>query len=77
MAKRQTLWGSAELTAGLEVSRATLQRWRGRPDFPKPIAELSIGSVWDAAEVRAWHKAHTSKAAFGGTKKAGRKDGRK
>lgn len=35
------------------VPRSTLARWR-RGSFPKPVKTLSVGEVWDLAEVRAW-----------------------
>lgn len=42
------------------TSRATLRRWRTRPDapFPKPMKKLRSGELWDAAEVRAWLEAN-------------------
>lgn len=67
------------------MTRQTLRNWRARPDFPKPIAELSIGPVWDPAAVKAWHRKAdlspgpktTTKAALGGKAAASRKGGRK
>jgi hypothetical protein len=51
------LWGSAELCEAFGVSRESLRKWKGKPGFPKPLADLAMGPVWDAAKVRAWHKA--------------------
>lgn len=51
------LWGSAELCEAFGVSRETLRKWKGKPGFPAPLATLAMGPVWDAAQVKAWHKA--------------------
>jgi prophage regulatory protein len=40
------------------VSRQRTYQITGRPDFPKPLAELKQGRVWPADEVDAWIRAH-------------------
>jgi prophage regulatory protein len=39
------------------VSRTRVQQLTARDDFPRPLAELAQGRVWDAAAVRAWAEA--------------------
>jgi hypothetical protein len=36
------------------VSSRTLAVWRGDPEFPAPVRELSIGPVWDRRHIVAW-----------------------
>lgn len=48
------LMGSAEIGTLFGISRQRVQQIIGRPDFPKPLADLAMGKVWDAADVRAW-----------------------
>lgn len=48
------LWGPAEILEQLEVSKATLTRWRERDDFPAPEQELHMGPLWRAVDVREW-----------------------
>jgi predicted DNA-binding transcriptional regulator AlpA len=37
------------------IPRSTLQRWRDRNEFPKPIKTVGRHTeLWDASEVRAW-----------------------
>lgn len=54
--KRPELWGPGEVCRAFGVSRMALKRWRMRQDFPKPVAELSIGPVWLASDVRKWRE---------------------
>lgn len=51
---RIALAGFAEVTEMLGVSKRSVQRYVARPDFPKPIAELAAGPVWDRPAVRHW-----------------------
>ncbi|SCL14116.1 hypothetical protein GA0074694_0625 [Micromonospora inyonensis] len=44
----------AEVAAHLGVSRQRAAILVDRPDFPAPIDTLSVGRIWDAAEVRAY-----------------------
>lgn len=37
------------------IPRSTLQRWRDRNEFPRPVKKVGKRvELWDAAEVRAW-----------------------
>lgn len=53
------LVGTAEIAARLGVKRATVVHdWRYRhPEFPEPVARLSIGMVWYWPDVARWAKA--------------------
>ena len=53
------LWGQAEILERFNVASPTLVRWIAGRDFPGPIAELRMGRVWDADEVREWHAGRT------------------
>ncbi|PWR09123.1 DNA-binding protein [Micromonospora sicca] len=44
----------AEIAAFLGVSRQRANTLAERADFPVPIAHLTVGRVWRAADVRAW-----------------------
>nr|WP_245719211.1 DNA-binding protein [Micromonospora rhizosphaerae] len=44
----------AEVAAFLGVSRQRANTLADRPDFPKPIAHLTVGRVWATADIRAW-----------------------
>jgi prophage regulatory protein len=48
------LMGPAEIAALFGVSRQRVTQLVARPDFPPPAADLSMGKVWQAADVRAW-----------------------
>lgn len=53
------LWGMTEVCENLGLSRARVHQFRRNvnnlyPDFPKPVAVLSCGPIWVAAEVKAW-----------------------
>lgn len=45
--------GTAEITEIHHIPRYQVFRLIDRGLFPKPIAELKCGSIWDAAEVKA------------------------
>lgn len=51
---RLALVGLAEITEMLHVSKRSAQRYVARPDFPKPIAQLAAGPVWEQSAIRAW-----------------------
>ena len=46
--------GAAEIGDLLGVSRQRVYQLVGRPDFPRPLAALAQGRVWDGAQVREW-----------------------
>ena len=49
------LMGTAEVAAHLGVSRQRVLQLRGgQPGFPHPVAVLTMGKVWDGADIRAW-----------------------
>jgi prophage regulatory protein len=49
------LMGAAEIGARLGgISRQRVQQIVSRPGFPKPLAVLSMGKVWDAEDVEKW-----------------------
>jgi len=54
LAVKLDLAGPAELTQMLDVSRTRFAQIIARSDFPKPVADLVMGKVWDLAEVRKW-----------------------
>jgi hypothetical protein len=75
MARRRALpelVGVHEAAELLAISRATLAdrrrptRYRSKPEFPEPVAELKCGPIWLRADVeayqRAWAKAESSHA---------------
>ena len=49
--------GAYEIRARLGgISRQRVYQLTSRADFPKPLAALSQGQVWDAADIEAWIK---------------------
>jgi len=56
------LMGAHEIRVRLGgISRQRTYQITGRRDFPKPVAVLEAGKVWDAADVEAWiadHRPH-------------------
>lgn len=44
----------AEIAEFLGISRQRANALADRPDFPQPIAYLSVGRVWASADIRAW-----------------------
>ena len=46
--------GAAEIAELLGISRQRTQQIVTKAGFPAPVAELAMGKVWDAADVRAW-----------------------
>lgn len=62
MVAPENLVGMAEISDRLGVSRSLPGMWRQRyPSFPKPIAELRAGAVFDFTEVRTWYEFHLTK----------------
>lgn len=51
--------GAHEIAERLNLSFPNVvHNWRSRhPDFPKPIAELTAGVLWDWNEIKAWLEA--------------------
>lgn len=52
------LYGTAEIAALLGVSRQRVLVLAKHPDFPAPLAVLSMGKIWCAADIRTWAKQH-------------------
>jgi predicted DNA-binding transcriptional regulator AlpA len=50
--------GAAEIAQRLGVSRQRVQQLVRRPDWPEPIAELTMGKVWRTSDVEAWIREH-------------------
>src|SRR5689334_20971597 len=47
--------GVFEIAQAAGVTPQAVSNWVARnSDFPKPLATLASGAVWDGAEVRAW-----------------------
>ena len=45
-----------DIAAAYSVPKPTVQNWMRRKDFPKPVAELKAGAVYDMEKVRAWRR---------------------
>lgn len=50
------LVGPAEIVKANKISPRTLANWRKHRTFPKPLAELAQGPVWERDAVRTWVK---------------------
>lgn len=48
------LVGTAEIAELLDVSRQRVHQLVTRPDFPKPIAKLAAGMIWERLDVQRW-----------------------
>lgn len=49
------LVGAAEIAELLDdISRQRVTQLTSRPDFPKPVAVLKMGKVWDIEDVQEW-----------------------
>jgi prophage regulatory protein len=48
------LFGMKELSRRLSVSRQRADKISRRQGFPKPLAELERGRIWDADDVDSW-----------------------
>lgn len=44
----------AEIAEFLGISRQRANTLADRPDFPAPLAHLTVGRVWATEDVRAW-----------------------
>ena len=56
------LVGLSEIATMLGISRQRVgQLVRDYDDFPRPVAELSSGRIWNTAAVEAWTKAHPAR----------------
>lgn len=53
------LVGAAEIASRLGVGKATVVHdWRRRhPEFPQPVAQLTMGLLWAWPDVEAWAQA--------------------
>ena len=49
------LGGLKEVADRLGISRSSVSARRKHPGFPKPLAELASGPVWDLAEIDHYH----------------------
>jgi predicted DNA-binding transcriptional regulator AlpA len=56
--RERRLAGFKEVTGLLGVSTRTATRYTSLPDFPKPVARLAMGPIWDADEVAEWGRRH-------------------
>jgi len=45
-----------DLAERFKVSRAAIQGWMRRPDFPKPVCEIRAGKVYDYGAVLLWRQ---------------------
>jgi chromosome partitioning protein len=51
--------GVSEIAEMAGTSKQAVVNWRERfPDFPKPVAELKSGPVWNFLKVQEWARAH-------------------
>lgn len=47
--------GTSEIAELASTSRSAVSNWVTRdPSFPKPIADLACGQIWDKKEIEAW-----------------------
>src|SRR2546421_10257254 len=57
MSASEDYLGLSEVAELLGASRQTVGNWRQRrADFPKPLAELKSGPIWNRAEIVVWAK---------------------
>ena len=57
------LVGAHEIRAMLGVSRQRVYQLAGKPDFPKPVAKLAQGKIWDLDDIEAWMVIYRSRKA--------------
>lgn len=58
MAKNIEIVGTAEIAEMFGVTKQVVTNWRVRyKDFPKPLATLSMGSIFSKKDVQGWGKA--------------------
>lgn len=58
---RPELMGTTEIAAMLGISRQRVHKLTADAEttkFPEPLATLSMGKVWDAADIRKWAKTY-------------------
>ena len=49
------LVGTSEIAALASASRSAVSNWVSRdPSFPKPLADLACGQIWDKKEIEVW-----------------------
>jgi predicted DNA-binding transcriptional regulator AlpA len=56
------LIGAHEIRGLLGVSRQRAYQLASRPDFPKPVAELAQGKIWDMGDVEEWITTHRTRS---------------
>lgn len=53
------LWAAQEIGTFLGVSRQRVSQLAARHhDWPAPVAELAVGRIWRADDIRAWATRH-------------------
>lgn len=68
----EQLVGVAEISELLGVSRQRVhQIVEEHDDFPRPVAELAAGRIWQLDDVREWIKAHPVRKAGRPPRQAG------
>ena len=50
----EEIMAAAEIADYLGISRQRVAVLVERPDFPSPMAHLSVGRIWRTADVRQW-----------------------
>lgn len=51
----ETLVGVHEIAEAIGVTKQVVVNWKARyPSFPKPIAELRMGPIWQWGPIKAW-----------------------
>ncbi|WP_239382678.1 AlpA family transcriptional regulator [Frankia sp. CIT1] len=50
--------GAAEIGKRLGVSRQRVSQLAQDPTFPKPVADLAAGRIWETADVERWIAEH-------------------
>lgn len=45
---------AAEVAMMLGLSRQRVTQLTAKPDFPKPLATLTVGKIWSYGDVREW-----------------------
>lgn len=50
----EEVMAAAEIADYLGISRQRVAILVERPDFPPPLAHLSVGRIWRTADVRRW-----------------------
>lgn len=49
------LVGTSEIAALASTSRSAVSNWIARnPSFPKPVADLACGQIWDRRDIEKW-----------------------